>query len=450
MEEENQSPTSESTEQDQAPGETEQAQTGDEEAQTEAPSDLSETVEVPADDLFMTSGELSAVYIIAIAGIIIVAALMAMFYLGRRRKEMADLTTFSDGDESPSTGVSAAADEEEVEFDQEDGKTDQSQVKKKPKLRVKEVEEIRELDKQTWLSKLKDGLSKTRISLAGNLSQVFGRGAKIDDALLEKIHEVLYRADIGVETSDKLVKILGEKYQGSSDLVSWDQVKKDLATSISGILGRNTKPLNQPSAPPYVILVVGVNGVGKTTTIGKLAAHFLAQNKKVLLAAADTYRAAAIEQLDAWGKRLGVEVIKQQQGSDPAAVAFDAVKAAKARGAEILMIDTAGRLHNKAELMDELGKVKRVIGKDLEGAPHEVWLVIDATTGQNALMQVKHFSEVVDVSGLIVTKLDGTAKGGVIISVSDRFDVPIRFIGIGEKASDLREFSASDFAESLF
>jgi fused signal recognition particle receptor len=190
-------------------------------------------------------------------------------------------------------------------------------------------------------------------------------------------------------------------------------------------------------------------GVGKTTTIGKLSARFISEGKTVLLAAADTFRAAAIDQLQTWGQRLGIDVISHQAGSDPAAVAFDAVKAAQARGHDVLIIDTAGRLHNKKELMDELGKINRVIGKDLPGSPHETWLVIDATTGQNANMQVAAFREVVKISGLIITKLDGTAKGGVVVGIADQHQIPIRFIGVGEKASDLRQFSAREFAETL-
>jgi fused signal recognition particle receptor len=209
-------------------------------------------------------------------------------------------------------------------------------------------------------------------------------------------------------------------------------------------------PLNKPAEGPFVILVVGVNGVGKTTSIGKLAAHYVAEGKSVMLCAGDTFRAAAIEQLQVWGERIGVPVIKHQQGADPASVAFDAVKAAKARGVDVLLIDTAGRLHNKTELMDELAKVKRVITKEMPAAPHETWLVIDATTGQNAVQQVKAFGELVQLSGLVVTKLDGTAKGGVIIGIKQKFKLPIRYIGVGEKAKDLKEFSARDFAESLF
>jgi fused signal recognition particle receptor len=212
----------------------------------------------------------------------------------------------------------------------------------------------------------------------------------------------------------------------------------------------NQTPLKKPTEGPWVILVVGVNGVGKTTSIGKLAARFLSEDKKVLLAAADTYRAAAIDQLQVWGERLGVDVIAHKQGSDPAAVAYDAVKAAIARNSDVLLIDTAGRLHSKNDLMKELQKIYKVIGKDLPGAPHESWLVVDATTGQNAVQQVKAFTEVASLTGLISTKLDGTAKGGVLIGISDTFKLPIRYVGVGEKATDLHEFKAADYVDSLF
>lgn len=260
----------------------------------------------------------------------------------------------------------------------------------------------------------------------------------------------MYRADLGAGTTDQLIKLIKEKLLPQSAQPSWEQICDFLQTEIAAIMGNvSAKPLNTPEKGPLVILVVGVNGVGKTTSIGKLAAYFKSEGKSVLLCAADTFRAAAIEQLQAWGQRLNVDVIKHQAGSDPAAVAYDAVKAATARDIDVVIIDTAGRLHNKLELMDELGKIKRIIGRDIPEAPHETLLVLDATTGQNAVMQVKAFSEVVPVTGLIVTKLDGTAKGGVIVGISEKYHLPIRFIGIGEKAEDLRPFSAADFAGSI-
>jgi fused signal recognition particle receptor len=311
-----------------------------------------------------------------------------------------------------------------------------------------DVREIREQRISDWIARLKQGLAKTRDSLTRGFSGIFGNGRKLDADTLEQLHEQLYRADIGVKTCDRLVKSV-QSTLGSQETVTFENVAEALRTEVSKILANTEKPLNRPPAPPWVILVVGVNGVGKTTTIGKLTAHFLAQGKTVLLAAADTFRAAAIEQLQTWGNRLGVDVIAHQAGADPAAVAYDAVKAAKARGHDILIIDTAGRLHSKKELMDELGKINRVIGKDLTGAPHETWLVIDATTGQNANVQVSAFRDVVSLTGLVVTKLDGTAKGGVVVGIADQHQIPIRFIGVGEKSADLREFSPEDFAKTL-
>ena len=301
---------------------------------------------------------------------------------------------------------------------------------------------------QHWVEKLKGGLSKTRNALNDNLSSLFG-SKKLDDDLLEEIHEKLFRADLGIDTADTLVDHIRSEF-GNAETPSWDDVKLSLKSKVSSIFSGNQSPINEPTEGPMVILVVGVNGVGKTTSIGKLAANFALNDKKVLLCAADTYRAAAIDQLQVWGDRLGIDVIKHQQGADPASVAYDGVKAAMARKSDVLLIDTAGRLHNKAELMDELAKIRRVIGKDLPSAPHETWIVVDATTGQNAFQQVEAFSQVAPLSGIVVTKLDGTAKGGVVIGVSNKFKLPIRYIGVGEQASDLKEFKSSDFADSIF
>lgn len=313
-----------------------------------------------------------------------------------------------------------------------------------------ELVEIRSDDQASWLQRLRQGLSKTRAHLKDNLSRLIG-GQKLDDKTLEQVHEVLFRSDLGVETADLLVQLLRKRFGGQSVAPDWDVISGELKTAVAESLqGTEDAALKKPAEGPFVILVVGVNGVGKTTSIGKLAARYVSEGKSVLLCAGDTFRAAAIEQLQVWGDRIGVPVIKHQQGADPASVAFDAVKAAKARGVDVLLIDTAGRLHSKSELMDELAKVKRVIAKEMPDAPHETWLVIDATTGQNAVQQVKAFGELVQLTGLVVTKLDGTAKGGVIIGIKRKFKLPIRYIGVGEKAKDLKEFSAKDFAESLF
>ncbi len=312
-----------------------------------------------------------------------------------------------------------------------------------------EVIELKRESPTSLRERLRRGLTRTREAFQTNLKRIFS-GTALNPEVLEQLHETLYRADFGASTVDQLVDHVKTTARGEG--LTWDAVALALRQKTQELLlATQQKPLNQ-AAPgqPWVILVVGVNGVGKTTTIGKLAAHFLAVHKKVILVAADTFRAAAIEQLSVWGERLGVEVIKHQSGSDPAAVAYDGVKAGLSRGADVVLIDTAGRLHAKTGLMAELGKINRILGRDLPGAPHETWLVVDATTGQNAVQQVKAFQEVTPISGLVVTKLDGTAKGGVIVGISAQFKIPIRYIGVGEKAADLRVFDAAEFAEGLF
>ena len=299
-----------------------------------------------------------------------------------------------------------------------------------------------------WAERLFLGLGKTRDQLTNNIASLF-KGKKIDSELLEKLHELLFKADIGPTTADYLTDLVEKNFGTSSSAPEWGEVRAFLSKEIEIILTPERNTVVPPNGP-QVVLVVGVNGVGKTTSIGKLAASYLSDNKRVLLCAADTFRAAAIDQLKVWADRLGIEVIYHKQGSDPAAVAFDSVKAAVSRDADLLLIDTAGRLHNKKDLMEELHKIKRVICKDLPEAPHETWLVVDATSGQNVFQQIRSFNEVVNITGLVVTKLDGTAKGGVIIGAAKEFGLPIRYIGVGEKAEDLRAFSPKDFAASLF
>jgi fused signal recognition particle receptor len=306
---------------------------------------------------------------------------------------------------------------------------------------------FKDSDQDSLMIVLRRGLSRTRDAIAGGLGGLFLAGAKIDEHTLEKMHEILYRADVGVAASDRLVASVRSKLSGQT--VDWPVLKNALIEAANLIFADSVRPVNIPGEGLYVLLIIGVNGVGKTTTIGKLAARFKADGKKVMLCAADTFRAAAIEQLTVWGERNDIPVIKQHQGADPAAVAFDGVQAAKARGADVLIIDTAGRLHNKNDLMAELSKIHKSISKGYEGAPHETWIVVDATTGQNAVQQVKSFSEVTNLSGIVVTKLDGTAKGGVIIGIADEFKIPIRYIGVGETAADLRAFESSDFMHGL-
>jgi fused signal recognition particle receptor len=297
-----------------------------------------------------------------------------------------------------------------------------------------------------FLDKLKAGLAKTRKSLVERVETVL-LNRKIDESVIEEIEEILIASDVGTEAAGQIIGMLKEKVRAGL-IKDVSNVKAALREEMSSMLG-NPLPLIL-SAKPHVILMIGVNGVGKTTTIGKLAARFGADGKKVLLAAGDTFRAAAIEQLDIWAQRTGADIIKHQGGSDPAAVAFDAVEAAKSRGSDVVIIDTAGRLHTKSQLMDELKKVDRVIKKAMPDAPHEKLLVIDATTGQNALRQAKIFHEAIGLTGIALTKLDGTAKGGIIFAIQKELKVPVRLIGIGEGADDLRDFRPGEFVAALF
>ena len=303
-------------------------------------------------------------------------------------------------------------------------------------------------EKASWLSRLKSGLSKTRNNLMGQIENLIRVGRKIDEELLEEIEEVLIQADVGIDTTLLLMENVRArvKSRGLSDSAGLGDIIKEEILSILG----DDKPLDIDRAAPYTILVLGVNGAGKTTTIGKLAHRFKSDGKHVLIAAGDTFRAAAADQLSIWSDRAGVDLIRGSEGSDPASVIFDAVQAAKSRHADVLIADTAGRLHTKRPLMDELSKIGRVMSRDLPGAPHEVLLVIDGTAGQNAIMQAKVFNEAVSVTGVAVTKLDGTAKGGIVIAVKGEIGAPVKLIGIGEKLDDLQDFSATEFVDALF
>jgi fused signal recognition particle receptor len=298
-------------------------------------------------------------------------------------------------------------------------------------------------------SRLKAGLAKTSQSLVGKVEELITGRKNIDDELYEELEEILIQADVGAETSFELVESLRRKVK-IKKVDDPAQLKELLQEEIEEILGTEQSDLNLQPTGLTVILVVGVNGVGKTTTIGKLANNLKVDGKKVLMAAGDTFRAAAIDQLEIWGNRVGVDVIKQQEGADPAAVAYDAIQAARARKVDVLIIDTAGRLHNKTNLMEELRKVTRVVGREFPGAPQEVLLVLDATTGQNAISQAKLFGEVSGVTGIVLTKLDGTARGGVVIGIKNELQVPVKYIGIGEAMEDLRVFEPKDFARALF
>ncbi len=304
-------------------------------------------------------------------------------------------------------------------------------------------------EKKGFFQRLKQGLFKTHQGLVSKIDQLIAGKKKIDDDLLAELEEILITSDIGVKTTQELLHNVAVKVQ-RKELEDAELLKKNLQEQMLHILSQQENPLNLSATRPFVIMVIGVNGTGKTTTIGKMAQKFKAQGKSVLLVAADTFRAAAIEQLEIWGQRAGCDVIKQKSGSDPSAVVFDGLKAAKSRGIDVVIVDTAGRLHTKVNLMEELKKVKRIMGREIPGAPHEILLVLDATTGQNSISQAKMFNQAVGVTGIALTKLDGTAKGGILIAISDELKIPLRYIGIGEKLDDLREFNARDFVEALF
>jgi fused signal recognition particle receptor len=297
--------------------------------------------------------------------------------------------------------------------------------------------------------RLKEGLTKSRDNWSEKLGAIL-QNRRWDETSLAEMEESLIAADVGVKASAKLIDALRRRPpNGSGDLAQ--QMAARLQTAMVEMLQeRNAQPIPPHSVRPWVMIFLGVNGVGKTTTIGKLAAQYHGAGKKTLLVAADTFRAAAIEQLDAWGQRVGVEVVKHRAGADPSAVVFDGMQAAKSRGVDALLIDTAGRLHTKVHLIEELKKIRRVIGREQPGAPHESLLVLDATTGQNGLQQARVFKEAADITGIVLTKLDGTAKGGVIIGIQEELGVPVRYIGVGEEVDDLQPFDAATFARALF
>ena len=298
-----------------------------------------------------------------------------------------------------------------------------------------------------FFDKLKQGLSKTKSSFNEKLNNVFSNFRKVDEELLEELEEALIMSDVGVETSTKIINNLRERVK-KEKIENEEDVKKALKDEIKKILDEVDNSLNLDTKPS-VILVVGVNGVGKTTSIGKIANRLKKDGKKVVIAAADTFRAAAVEQLEIWANRAGCDIVKREEGADPASVVFDAIRITKEKNADVLICDTAGRLHNKKYLMDELIKIKKVIDKELPEASKEILMVLDATTGQNAIMQVKAFKETVDINGLILTKLDGTAKGGVVIGIVEENKMPVKFIGIGEQIDDMEKFSSTAFVDAL-
>lgn len=298
------------------------------------------------------------------------------------------------------------------------------------------------------------GLEKTKESVFKKLSRAIVGKTKVDDEVLDNLEEVLISSDVGVDTTIRIIeriesRVSKERYMNTSELniILKEEIESLLEENNTGFVKGFDENLDQK---PYVIMVVGVNGVGKTTTIGKLAYHFKKAGKKVILGAADTFRAAAVDQLVIWAERSGVDLVKQKMGSDPASVSYDTLAKAKAENADVVIIDTAGRLHNKINLMNELSKIKMVMQKVIPGAPHEILLILDGSTGQNAFEQAKHFTKATDVNALALTKLDGTAKGGVVIGISDQFKIPVKYIGIGEKMEDLQVFNKKEFVNSLF
>lgn len=299
-----------------------------------------------------------------------------------------------------------------------------------------------------FFDKLKEGLQKTRKGITEKIDQVLVSFGKIDDELFDELEEILISADVGIDTTLRIIEDLKKKVK-EKRVTDPKQVKELLKEELLEIFKDDRSELNLDTTPS-VIVVIGVNGVGKTTSIGKIANLYKQRGKKVLLAAGDTFRAAAIDQLEIWSERVGIDIIKQSEGSDPAAVVYDAVQAAKARKTDILICDTAGRLHTKKNLMEELKKVYRVIDRELPGASRETLLVLDATTGQNAVSQAKTFSETSDITGIVLTKLDGTAKGGIVIAIKSELNIPVKMIGVGEKIDELQRFDSKEFVEALF
>jgi len=344
----------------------------------------------------------------------------------------------------PEAGL-GAADQEGVDTPDEPQEPDRVAVDQDPS--EPQVKSDQAQTQKGLFGRLKRGLSKTREILTTDIDELFTGRQKIDDDLLEELEELLITADIGVRTAADLIERIAVK---GPKITSADQLKAALRDEIRSYIGDQTRDHEAWPSKPHIIMVIGVNGVGKTTTIGKLAARYTATGHKVLIAAADTFRAAAIEQLSIWAERAGAEIVKHKDHSDPAAVAYDGIEAALARGSDVVLIDTAGRLHTKVNLMEELKKVRRVVDREIPGAPHETLLVLDATTGQNALIQARMFQEAVDVSAIALTKLDGTAKGGIVVAISSQLDLPVRLIGVGEGVADLRPFDADEFVAALF
>lgn len=352
----------------------------------------------------------------------------------------------------PPTEVSeepAPAEEVEPELEEPETEEEPEEDAVTPEPEREVVAEEKEEDtEKDFFSRLSLGLSKTRRGILQNLEHVFSSG-RVDDATWDEFEEILIMSDMGVATTAKLRKKVSSAV-AAGDSGDMEKIKTLLEEEILDILREVESPVAELSAKPTVFMVAGVNGVGKTTSIGKIANRFAQEGKKVMVAAADTFRAAAVEQLGVWAERVGSDFLRGQTGADPSAVAYDAVKASVSRDVDLLIIDTAGRVHTKAGLMDELKKLRRVVARELEGAPHETLLVVDATTGQNAVEQARVFGEAIGVTGIVLTKLDGTAKGGIIVAIAEQLGLPVKYIGVGEGLGDLREFDAEQFTKALF
>jgi fused signal recognition particle receptor len=406
-----------------------------------------------------------------VLGVIVVVAVLA-YFLFFRKKELPAAPERAEKAEKPAKLEAREAKEKapraEAKSKEEAKPSERKKVSEKPKAAERgEREEVSEEEEvapaaaaavpaeappvfsKEKVAGLRKGLSATRGGFMARLKAIFTGKKEIDPAILEQMEEVMLTSDVGVKTTQAILERLRERLN-KNELADADALWAALRAEATRILSLPAAPLNKTGTKPLVVLMVGVNGVGKTTTIGKLATKWTADGKKVMLAAGDTFRAAAVAQLEVWGKRVGADVVKGKEGADPGSVAFEATKKAVDGQADVLFVDTAGRLHTKVNLMDEIKKVKKTIGKAFEGAPHETLLVIDATTGQNALTQAAMFKEALELSGLILTKLDGTAKGGVVLGVCDELKVPVKYIGLGERAEDLREFAVADFVEALF
>jgi len=390
---------------------------------------------------FYTAGAGDIIFLIIIAGFAIL--ILLSLYKKFLKKDSSKYESVAKAEKEEKEEIAEEVQEESEEVEREE------EIEQEETTPIQQVEPIKveELARPQPKS-LKEGLKKTHDGFIARLNKIFFSSEKITKANLEAIEEILFTSDVGVKTSQRLLDYLNESLS-KKELEDASKMKEALKNKIKEMIKVESPPITFDKKP-YIIMVVGVNGVGKTTTIGKLGAKYKAMGKSVLFAAGDTFRAAASEQIEVWGQRSGIQVISGQEGGDPAAVIYDAISAAKAKDIDIVIADTAGRLHTKQPLMEELKKVKRVCNKAVEGSPHEIFLVLDANTGQNAIAQAKEFNDALGITGIILTKLDGTAKGGVIIGICDELKKPVRYIGIGESVEDLREFNPDEFVEALF